>query len=278
MQTIIIATDFSESSAHAARYAAALSCALGVKNMILYHSYDQAPRATDVPLPEPHETTFAYEGSLAALEILEAQIKPLKVEDTTIELVADELPLIMGVSKLAEQRNAVLVVVGMTGKSRMEKILVGSNTVALAEACPVPLLIVPDKVDYSKPIDRAIFACDLRDVAKNLPVDVIDEFVTKLDLDLLVLNVEDDRLTLLGDIVPEQFKLHQKLDHLNPQYHYIKHKEVTEGILEFAGTHQAGLIITVPKRHNFFDSLFHRSVTKKLAHHTHVPLLLLRKD
>ncbi|WP_159452737.1 hypothetical protein [Pedobacter nyackensis] len=31
-----------------------------------------------------------------------------------------------------------------------------------------------------------------------------------------------------------------------------------------------------PQEYGFFEGLFHRSVTKKMAYHTHVPLLLFK--
>jgi hypothetical protein len=37
------------------------------------------------------------------------------------------------------------------------------------------------------------------------------------------------------------------------------------------------LVIMVPEKYGFFKSLFHHSVTKKLAFHTHIPLLLLKE-
>ncbi|MGK6349686.1 universal stress protein [Parapedobacter sp. DT-150] len=277
MQTIIVAADFSESSVIAAQYAASLSDQLGIETIILYHSYDNVPVATEIPMPEPSDTHLTHERSLSALEMLESQIEPFKSMYTRVELVTNDSPLLLGIERLAEQERAGLVVAGTTGKTGMEKFLIGSNSANLADACPIPLLIVPDGIAF-EPIRRAVFACDLDKVDKTTPLGPIAEWVSKLDLTLLVLNVEKPDMRFDPDIIPEQFKLHELLDDLSPEYHYTTHPDIAEGIMAFAESQQAGLVITVPKKYGFFDSLFHRSVTKTLAHHTRLPLLILKAD
>lgn len=180
METIIITTDFSEAAMNAARYAAGMSKSIGISRIVLYHSYDNAPAATDIPVAET-DTTLAHEGSLLALEIVEREIGLVLGTDSgiTIDLVANGLPLALGVEQLAEQWRSGLVVVGMTGKSGLEKFFVGSNTVSLATSCPVPLLIVPKKAEF-RPIEKIVFACDLKMVTRSTPVSEIGWWLDKL--------------------------------------------------------------------------------------------------
>jgi len=49
MKTILLLTDFSDTALNAARYGAALTHQLGTSSMILYHSYEFIPIATDIP-------------------------------------------------------------------------------------------------------------------------------------------------------------------------------------------------------------------------------------
>jgi len=279
MQTIAIATDFSETSAHAARYAASLSSQLGAKRLILYHSFDDTPISTEVPVPEKsaEDLELARESSLLGLEVIAAQIRPLLAVHTRADQVANDLPLFLGIERLVEEQDVDLVLAGMTGKTGIANFFVGSNTIGLAETCPAPLLIVPHEANF-EPIKSAIFACDLKKVDKTTPVSFLTELVTKLGVTLHVLNVERPNTRFDPDMIPEQFKLHGLLDNLGPEYHYIEHPDVAEGIMEFTESQKAGLVITLPRKYGFFQSLFHRSVTKRLAHHTRVPLLVLRSE
>lgn len=276
METVIITTDFSGTAAHAAKYGASLARQLGTTTIILYHSHDLAPAATAIPIPET-DTSLAREGSLLALEVLEGYIRPYAGDNIRIDLVTNELPLLMGVIQLSEERRAGLVVAGTTGKSKLEKFMIGSNTVNLATSCPVPLLIVPDDANLQG-IERIVFACDLQKVTKSTPVHLLHLFAEKLKAKILILNVALEGKRFNPDIIPEQYKLHKLLDPLNPEYHYTEEDDIAEGILEFVAKVNAGIVITIPKSYGFFEGLFHRSVTKKLAHHTEVPLLLFRED
>ncbi len=277
MDTIIITTDFSESAMNATRYAVELAKAIGVSRMVLYNSYYNAPAATNIPVAEI-DTTLAHEGSLLALEIVEREIGLIlgSNSDITLELVANGVPLTLGVEQLAEKWRAGLVVVGTTGKSGLEKFLMGSNTVNLASSSPVPLLIVPKEAVFA-PIEKIVFACDLKQVTRSTPVPEISWWLEKLQAKLLVLNVTLEGKRFDPDIISEQYKMHELLDGFRPEYHYEEGDDIAEEIADFAEDEEAGLVITVPKSYGFFEGLFRRSVSKLLTDKTEVPLLLLKE-
>lgn len=277
MEAIIITTDFSEAAMNAARYAAGLSKSIGIKRIVLYHSYDNAPAATDVPVAET-DTPLAHEGSLLALEIVEREIGLVIGSDSgiAIDLVANGMPLELGVEQLAEQWLTGLVVVGTTGKSGLEKFFVGSNTVSLATSCPVPLLIVPKEAKFEA-IEKIVFACDLKKVTRSTPVSEIGWWLDRFQAKLLVLNVALEGKRFDPDMIPEQYKMHELLDGFNPSYHYEEGEDIAEEIADFAEDEEAGLVITVPKSYGFFEGLFHRSVSRKLLDKSEVPLLLLKE-
>lgn len=266
METILITTDFSNTASNAARYAALLSKSLGVGSVILYHSYDN----------ENMDTDLVHEGSLIALEILSDTIRKHLGRNTRVELIANDLPLLMGVERICEQHPVGLVVAGSTGKGGLAKFLLGSNTINLADKCPVPLLIVPEDADF-EPIRKIVFACAMEKVIQTTPVETISLFTRQLNSKLLVLNVALEHKRFNPDIIPEQYEIHRLLDDLNPSYHYIEEDEIVEGIMDFVEDEGAQLLITVPKTYGFFDSFFRRSVTKKLAYDTDIPLLVLRE-
>jgi len=122
METIIVATDFSDPAGNAARYAAKLAAAVGVSRIVLYHSYDVASVGTEIPVAE-QDRTLVRQGSLIALELVAREMQSVLEQDSAIgiELVTNELPLMPGVEQLAEQWHAGLVVAGATGKSRLQK-------------------------------------------------------------------------------------------------------------------------------------------------------------
>jgi nucleotide-binding universal stress UspA family protein len=50
---------------------------------------------------------------------------------------------------------------------------------------------------------------------------------------------------------------------------------VDKGIIDFAEGNELDMLIVLPKRHGLIDSLMHRSHTKQLVLHSHVPVMAL---
>ncbi|MNL47104.1 hypothetical protein D3C87_1698710 [compost metagenome] len=129
-----------------------------------------------------------------------------------------------------------------------------------------------------QPIKTVVFACDLKKVSQSTPVLAIKAFVQALGAKLLILNVDFDGAHFDPETLAEMTDLHQLWDDEGAEYHYIEHEDAAQGIMEFAGQQRAELVITVPKQYGFFENIFHRSMTKKLTYHTHLPLLLFKED
>ena len=277
MKNILVLTDFSEASFNAARFATDLAHQVGISCMVLYHSYEFNPVAMTLTSQVPAGVVDVPHKSIEQLEDLKKDLEVLASKKTKIEIYADDLPLVSGVKFAAKQHHAGLVVMGITGKSELEKILVGSNTISMAKVCAIPLLVVPQEAKFKK-IHQVLFACDVKKLSISTPVQAVKSVVHKLDAKLLILNVgHSDEGRFTPDRVTGETLLHEKMDDVGPEYHYINHEDIAMGIMEFAGKHNIQLVITVPEKYNFFESLFHRSLTKKLAFHTHIPLLLLKE-
>jgi nucleotide-binding universal stress UspA family protein len=67
--------------------------------------------------------------------------------------------------------------------------------------------------------------------------------------------------------------LQELLAELNPVYDSLVNADINDGLVEFAEKNNIDLLVVVPKKHNLIDKLFHKSHTKHLLLHTHVPLM-----
>lgn len=81
-----------------------------------------------------------------------------------------------------------------------------------------------------------------------------------------------------ADFIKQEAALHQLLDELKPEFHYIENQDIVTGLIEFSDQHQIDLIVAVPKQRGFLERLFHESASKKLAVKATKPLLLLHKN
>lgn len=165
---------------------------------------------------------------------------------------------------------------GVTGKGRLEKLLVGTKTIDLARKSPIPTSLVPHLAVF-RPIERIVFTRDLEKIIETTPYADIRQWVDRLGEQLSIVNVSESGKRFNVDSIPEHYALYDLFADLEPEYHFTEQTDIAQGIMKFVRDRQAGLIISIPKSQSFFDSLFGRSVTAALAHHTDVSRLLLRE-
>src|SRR5690606_34221716 len=118
----------------------------------------------------------------------EMHIRPYLEKSVEVTPLTDEHFLPFGVESLCNRYDPLLVVAGTTGKSAMEKLIMGSNTVHLATLCPAPLLIIGREVRF-RPLRKLLFTCDFLKDTSTAPVEAIRMFTERLKADLLVLNI-----------------------------------------------------------------------------------------
>lgn len=275
MKSIIIATDFSQTATNAAQYAVQISPYLSVDTLVIYHSFDNELYVnTDIPVQNQKELQLQWEKSLKALEMCQKELEKLAPARISVKSEINDQPLISGIEVLITQYQAVMVVCGTTGKSNLEQVLIGSNAINLAKEISIPLLLIPAAASFSTP-KQAVLACDLKHTEETLPLQSVRYFVNAFKLKLHILNVQASDSELIADTIPQQYKLHELLDDLNPTYDYVQHHDAATAIMTFADQHGVDFIISIKKSYGFFKNLFHKSITKKLAFKSKTPLLLL---
>jgi nucleotide-binding universal stress UspA family protein len=270
MKTILVPTDFSDTAYNAATYAIALGNSLGTTRIVLYHAYELIVPVPDVPtmipMVNPDDLRAA---SLEGLEKMKTELTPLIQEGTTLLIRADNTLLAATIEEVCKNEEVDLIVMGITGGSKLEEVLVGSNT-------SYPVLIVPGSAKY-KPIEKIVFAADLRKVAETTPVEPLKKLLHIFNAELHVINIDHESRHFSTDTPFETLMLDTLLEDFHPEYHFIDNPNVVAGIVDFAEENKADLILTIPKKHGLFESIFKRSRTSKLAYQTHIPLLTLHE-
>lgn len=276
MRNILVLTDFSDSSEHAARYVAALSAQLSAFRIILYHSVQPVPVVVTEPIiPQPYnEGESLNEGTYRELTELKNDLLSLAYSGTVIDIHVGKGPFIEEVQSFIKEEGIDLIVMGTSGKGKIERSLMGSNTIAIIRSSHVSVLVVPPMAS-PEPLRTIAFASDLEEVREKTPVRRITSIAKMLNARLLVVNVSREKTEVNDDTIREQQDFLDIWSDAGVEYHYVVHNDPAEGIMEFAEENDVRLVIIIPKERSFFESFFHRSVSKQLAYHTKVPLLVL---
>jgi nucleotide-binding universal stress UspA family protein len=215
-------------------------------------------------------------ASQEGLDRMQKELAPLATEGVSIVTRADNTLLAATIDDVVKQEEATLIVMGITGGSKVEEILVGSNTIDVVKHTSCPVLIVPGKASF-KGIAKIVFACDLRQVADTTPIAPLKKLLAAFHAELHVINIDHESRHFSTDTPFETLMLDTLLEDYHPEYHFIDNPDVVQGITEFAESIHADMILTIPKKHGLFERIFKRSNTAKLAYQTHIPLLAIHE-
>ncbi|MBO9729059.1 MAG: universal stress protein [Chitinophaga sp.] len=277
MKTILVPTDFSDTAYNAAIYALSLAKNLGSTRIVLYHAYELIVPVPDIPTMIPMVNPDDLQAaSQEGLEKMKKELQDLVPADASLVTRADNTLLAATIEEVCKNEEVDLIVMGITGGSKMEEVLIGSNTIDVVKHTSYPVLIIPGNAKY-KPIEKIVFAADLRKVAETTPVEPLKKLLHIFNAELHVINIDHESRHFSTDTPFETLMLDTLLEDFHPVYHFIDNPDVVEGIVEFAEENNADIVLTIPKKHGLFESIFRRSRTLKLAYKTHIPLLTLHE-
>ncbi len=261
MRDIIIPIDFSETSLNAARYAAAMLSSKENTRVILY---------TMFTAEEESATSEQYLQSLKA----ELEQKGVSNIETVKELGSD---LIDNLARLAYQKTAELIIMGITEKEEWRQFFVGSNTVKMVEQNICPVMIIPQNAKFNG-ITNVSLASDFKDVDATTPVLAIKTVLDIFNVNLHIVNIDNEHYVALTDeYLAERAKMQKMFSEFNPEFYFIGMNDFYDAIEQFSKDKNIDLLIIIPKNHTFMNSLVSSSHTKKLAFNTSVPLLAVHQ-
>lgn len=275
MKRIIVPTDFSDTAKNAARYAVQMADTIPDASIIFYNLTDKISLGSDSsPLTEDKNDRFTV--LQAALDNLRTELRELS--NVNIELVVEEgSSLTDSIERYVRHHGIDLIIMGITGATRLEQIFMGSNALNVVNLGVCPVIVVPPNAVY-KPINKVLFACDLKNVATTIPFAPIKSVLNIFKPTLMVVNVDTDHYVEVTDEYKSQRAiLEQKMQEYNPEFYFIRMYDFQDSIGSFATDRDVDLILTIPKKHHFLSGFFKTSHTKKLAYHSHVPILAVQE-
>jgi nucleotide-binding universal stress UspA family protein len=277
MKTILVPTDFSDTAKNAADYAAALACEIGATKIVLYNAY-QAPVSADPSMPavQLFDMDVLKKSSTDGLKHFKNELTSKCGDNVAIETKSEFQLLASGIENICKKEEIDIVVMGITGGSKMEEVLIGSNTISVAKHVHVPVIIVPHHAKYNS-IKEIVLACDFKQVKETTPVDAIKRLLNITKAKFFILNVDSNNKDFTPETPHQNFVLENLFEGYHPEYHFINDKHFTDAINHFVDDNEVDLIITIPKKHGWFEGLFKRSHTKELAYHSHVPLMVVHE-
>jgi nucleotide-binding universal stress UspA family protein len=192
-----------------------------------------------------------------------------------ISVLTERGDFLAELEKLARHREADLVVMGITGKSTLAQVFVGSNALKMAESKFCPVMIIPSNAEYGE-IKNVLLATDLKNVVSTTPSVPIKKVLSTFNAKLHIVNVNSEHyIQLSEEHAAEQGSLRTMFAEFDPEFYFLRLYDVDDAINQFAQDKNIDLIITINKEHSRVHKLFFTGHTKKLAYQSTVPVMVV---
>ena len=272
MKNILVPVDFSEVSHNAASFAASLGDHAGDARLILYNMFDSYVSGSD---GSPVADEAADRRAIRLMALNNIKIDLQRTASVSFYSEAEEgMNLVEKINAQVAKEAVDLIVMGVTGSTRIQQIIVGSNALRVTKNADCPVLVIPPKARFSG-FKKILLAVDLGSPTENLPktkIESVLQLFPEVELHIAYLN-HDAKGTLDGSMEKEKLALEQWLASYKPVFHSIHLHGFVSTINEFVEKNSIDLLMTVPQKISFMADLFKHTHTEQLGYRCMVPFI-----
>jgi nucleotide-binding universal stress UspA family protein len=210
-----------------------------------------------------------------ALESVKREIT--SITSARISLVAEESNRFLDtLEKYVRKNNIQLIIMGITGSTRLGQIFMGSNTLNIVKRGIVPVIIVPPHA-HSESAKNVMLLTDFKDIENTIPLDTVKTVLDLFRPRLHIVNVDHEHyVQVTEEYKSERGKVETMLKDYQPEFYFIRLFDFMDAINQFVLDNKIDLILTFPRKHSFLSNIFKTTNTTQLAYHSHVPIVAIQ--
>jgi nucleotide-binding universal stress UspA family protein len=275
MLNILVPTDFSDLSKVAIQYAMRMANKMD-GSVTLLHVISNIVKPTTARIEARAKVLERELLQVAKEEISELATLATKQHKSKRPVLSKVL---MGESfndilkRLANKSNSDIIVKGTKGASGLKKLVVGSKSATVIEKYDVPVLVIPENANF-KSLKNLVLATDLKffedELKKMMPL--LKAFNPTLHVFHIVPNEKE--IDSLGKKVKGTLK---KYDYRKSTITIHVGKNIPAAIDSFIGDSNNDILAMFSHDYDTFDQVFNRSMTKRMAFQSSVPLLAFKR-
>lgn len=268
--TIIAATNYSQTASNAVVYAAGFAKAIGAK-LILFNAFSLSVHSAN-SLINANEMQKELDKASVRLDTLSRETADIfKIEVSSYcsySFLEDELLSVI------DAAGADLIVMGMAEQS-FEQDLLGNSTTSVIKNINFPVLAVPKNARF-KGLKKILYACDSLSWSTIKELGWLKGLIESIGMEIEFFNVN----LSMHELKQESSIGSGSESELQDEKHIYKtvHSnavidEIKKEILKYS----PDVLVMVPKKYGFWDSLLHTSKTRMMASGLEIPLLAFPK-
>ncbi|MBN8703821.1 MAG: universal stress protein [Bacteroidetes bacterium] len=273
LQSILVPTDFSSNSENAVNYGVDLAATCGAK-LVLLHVYQVPVQLSENPIPLISISELE-DANRAALEKYRKKIVS-KYPSIEISIVLKLGFVVDEILEAANENKVDLIVMGITGVGAGLNSLIGSSTATVLKKSKTPILVIPANSKFKK-IENIALAFDYKNNIASDALMQVKKYSQLFGAKVVALNVFKPEAVPTVEEAAMGINVKNSLGTIDCDFKYLQSEDVVEELNQFVDSYQCDWLVMFPHNYNLFEGLFHKSSTKQMAYHTHIPLLSIHQ-
>jgi len=276
LRTILVPTDFSETAHNAYLVADQLAKKTGAQLKVVHcYTGDYDPNQV-----------FVMQNSRAYYEQVQKRLKqfvhpapnhfPNGMNGKQVETEAVLGFAVDEITRLSKANEVDMIVMGTTGEHDVLEKVFGSVSSAVSQKAQCPVLLIP-KNSSKKQFKKILYAVDLP-ATKEHTLRRMLEFAQMFRAEVHFVHINNANRNEL-DVTEQLLSELAKRENL-PDFKIItvNNSSVEEGLNTYAKENDIDLVVLANRQRSFWKKLINRSVTRRMALTTQIPLMVLHLE
>ncbi len=278
MKTILLPTDFSPHAHNAFLYALNLAERYGA-GVLLSHAYHYTNTGSFFIPPELIDSMNLEEKENAQRE-MERYIQKAQKEwgkKVPVSALLTQGFAVDEIMNITAQRNIDLIIMGTQGAASMQGRVFGSVTASVIEKASCPVLAIPESYTWQG-IRHIAYATNFEENDLRMPEE-LPQMAQLFQANISCVHVNrepaDGWARLQQFFREELFRL--EIDPDRMELFILDNPDVLEGLNTFIQNNQVDMLAMLTHKRGFLERILQKSMTRKMSHISHVPLLAFHK-
>lgn len=278
MKKILVPTDFSPNAARAIDYAVRMA-KLNKATVYLIHASEHLDTMSlEMGIPKAEYNKHIADEAFANLELIQKSIMDTEQVDVKVQLYSG--PVVDTIIIAAEEHQADVIIMGTMGITGLRSTIFGTNTAGVIKNSTVPVLAIPLEYDWSMPAKLLLAINNFEEVADILDPALDLAAVFNAAVQVTVFTDEDNAgasgfLSDEREIIRAEQKLKVKYPALTIKAEHLSGHDFEDSISAYIENSKIDILAMTTHKRTFLESLFNKSITRKMSYHSKVPVLAI---
>ncbi len=276
---ILVPIDFSACSENALVFAMQLADKIKANLLLLNVPYFDSSN-----MENPISTSLAVKEQIG--QSRKRIVKTIQKVTENVRSSLDKAPSIqtnieMGkveatICDVAARRQVDYIVMGTQGEnSTLDKYL-GSVASNVLKNAPCPVIVIPEKTEFAKKVIIG-YATDFSD-ADPFEIWRAMKLFKPFEPKIKCVHFNEKQGYNEDKIKELEFYFAETAPELNVEFYSLPVKDKVKDMNDFIEQHNINMLVMYKSKRTFFESIFHKSYTQKMAKYTNIPLLVLKEN